>query len=407
MFCSANIVFEGEVELPLIVAGEKTTVSLPPAVGNLKSEHELYLTVSVKLRQDTNWGQKGHEIAWFQHKLSSSTAQLHSLPTSSVQATIHNTLTTTRIAMAESEIMFDRSTGLPQSWVISGRPVLTSSTTNRDSAVLGLACWRPPTDNDGPASLPYWRRYGVDRVVSELLSIKIDEDPISYVVSVTTQTYLCAAALGWSWAATTTYQIQPDCSAISVFVSLEKPMGSAPAHIPRLGLDVFLARGLNQVKWFGNGPGESYPDKQASQRVGIWSIDDVAELQTPYDVPQENGNRMHTRWLELTGDGAAALVLRVTSIGCLPKTPDDERRPGRSDRMKDTKFSFTATRYLAKDVERAAHACDLVEMKDTTLLRLDAEVSGVGTGACGPGPMEDMMVKTGPKTFGFLLQIIH
>ncbi|KAL2838181.1 glycosyl hydrolases family 2, TIM barrel domain-containing protein [Aspergillus pseudoustus] len=404
-FCqNANIVLDCVMDLPPIAAGEKTIVSLPPDVRGLKSEHECYLTMSIKLRQDVNWAQKGHEIAWIQHKLSSRKTLLHSVPTSG-KATIHNTLSSTRIAMGRSEIVFDRSTGLLQSWMVSERPILTSAATNKDSAVLGLACWRPPTDNDGPASLPYWRRYGVDRVVSELVSLKIDEDPVSHVVSVTTQTYLCVAALGWSWPASIIYQIQPDCSAMSVLVSLDRPLGPAPAHIPRLGLDIFLDRGLNQVKWFGNGPGESYPDKQASQRIGIWGFDDVAKLQTPYDVPQENGNRMHTRWLELTGDGASAPVLRVNGISCLPNIPADEHTLRHFGSMEDKNFNFTATRYLPKDVERAAHPCDLVEMKDTTLLRLDAEVSGVGTGACGPGPMEDMMVITGPKSFGFLLRV--
>lgn len=69
-------------------------------------------------------------------------------------------------------------------------------------------------------------------------------------------------------------------------------------------------------------------------------------------------------------------------------------------------FNFTATRHLAETVEKVAHPCDLVKMKDATLFRLDAEVNGVGIDGCGPGVREDLMVKTGEKKFGFLFQIL-
>ena len=48
------------------------------------------------------------------------------------------------------------------------------------------------------------------------------------------------------------------------------------------------------VKWQGLGPSKAYPDKRSASRIGVWSIDPVAELQTPYEGPQENGNRIAT-----------------------------------------------------------------------------------------------------------------
>ena len=55
------------------------------------------------------------------------------------------------------------------------------------------------------------------------------------------------------------------------------------------------------VEWFGRGPGEADPDSRLAARVCRFSAT-VDELQTPYLMPQENGNRTEVRWATLTGD---------------------------------------------------------------------------------------------------------
>ncbi|KLU85807.1 hypothetical protein MAPG_04827 [Magnaporthiopsis poae ATCC 64411] len=100
--------------------------------------------------------------------------------------------------------------------------------------------------------------------------------------------------------------------------------------------------------------------------------------------PQEGGNRMGTRWVELLHE--------------------DEHRGGIRARMKaQGLFSFAARRYADVKVEEARHPCDLVEV-DATLVRLDAKVAGVGTAACGPGVKEDLLVKVEEVSFGFELE---
>jgi len=67
-------------------------------------------------------------------------------------------------------------------------------------------------------------------------------------------------------------------------------------------------------------------------------------------------------------------------------------------------FDFTATKHSAQTIEHAAHPCDLVE-DESTLLRLNAAVAGLGTGACGPGIREDHMVRPSEASFGFVLEL--
>ena len=70
-----------------------------------------------------------------------------------------------------------------------------------------------------------------------------------------------------------------------------------------------------------------------------------------------------------------------------------------------TTFQWGASRHHAAKLEAARHPCDLVE-EDATLLKLNAEVAGVGSAACGPDVSEEFQVKCRDIEFGFLLQPI-
>jgi beta-galactosidase len=243
--------------------------------------------------------------------------------------------------------------------------------------------WRPPTDNDYPAALPYWKNYGLEAMTSQLRSFSEGlsaEDSDSVQVEV--HTFMAPPSLDWGYHVYTTYTISPSGS-IAVKAKF-KPTGSMPKHVPRIGFDVRVNKQLQEARWFGLGPGEAYPDKKDAQRVGIWAVNSIADLQTHYDVPQENGNRMETRWVTMTA--TSGVGLRASA---------------------DTPFNWQASRYSSTTIENSKHPCDFIGHEEkTTLLRLDRQVAGVGTAACGPGPREDMLVHTKEKEFQFVLERI-
>jgi beta-galactosidase len=171
-----------------------------------------------------------------------------------------------------------------------------------------------------------------------------------------------------------------------------QPTGTAPKTVPRVGLNLRANSALQSARWLGLGPGESYPDKKAAQKFGLWNVENIASLQTVYDIPQENGNRADTAWVELvtpngTGFRAAPLTSTVLHGG-------------------SASLNWTASRYSDQTIEAARHPCDLTE-EDAVLVRLDDQVAGVGTAACGPGPMEEHLVMVKDITFGMLLEAVH
>ncbi|GAB1310662.1 Beta-galactosidase (Lactase) [Madurella fahalii] len=387
---SASLLASGILSLPAIEPGSTGKVQLPPEVGNIKSKHEVYLTVSFRLQAATPWADTGHEVAWFQHQVSAAEQTISArLSRAPPDVKLHFTGTELTVTGNDFTFTFDQTRGYLTSWTAGGLPLLIPDPAT--GAALIPSFWRPPTDNDNSSSLPYWQRFGVDAMTSQLRSTSINQDDDSNV-EIAFTTFLTPPVLAWGFLATTTYTISAR-GTLSVMVHL-KPTGSAPKHVPRAGLNLRLAGRLDKVDWFGLGPGESYPDKQAAQRVGVWGVGSVAELHTPYEVPQEGGNRMGTRWVSIREPGSYGAGVRVIAAGEGEWSANCER-----------KFSFKVGRFSDKVVQAAKHPCDLVEEDDgATLLRLDGRVAGVGTGACGPEVREDLMVGVEEMKFGFVLE---
>lgn len=278
---------------------------------------------------------------------------------------------------------FDRARGYLKNWSVNGHTFLNADPKTGVAVIPSL--WRPATDNDVSGSLPYWQRFGVDALTSQLRSFVVDtSDPQKAVVKA--HNFLTPPVLDWGYHAEIEYTVNTT-GALNINVVRLSPTGAKPEYIPRVGLNLYGSKALDRVSWLGVGPGESYPDKKDSQRVGVWQVESISDLQTPYDVPQENGNREHTRWLKVASPMAGFRAVRSGSSA------------------QDSHFSFVASRHSDDNIQSARHPPDLVE-DEAVHLRLDARVAGVGTGACGPAVKEDFMVKTEDFAFEFLLEAL-
>ena len=60
--------------------------------------------------------------------------------------------------------------------------------------------------------------------------------------------------------------------------------------------------------WFGRGPHESYADRKTSALVSLYRIN-VREQAHNYVRPQENSNRTDVRWITLTDEKGAGLLV--------------------------------------------------------------------------------------------------
>ena len=131
---------------------------------------------------------------------------------------------------------------------------------------------------------------------------------------------------------------------------LRRPVARHPVHASRhLGSAprsaVLPARAARtRSRWWGRGPGETYVDSFEGSRVGGFSRT-IDELQVPYPVPQENGNHVQTRWLELAGPACPRCAWRVA--------PSSTSRPGAGRRSTWSAPQAARTRrYRARVAQR-------------------------------------------------------
>jgi beta-galactosidase/evolved beta-galactosidase subunit alpha len=162
---------------------------------------------------------------------------------------------------------------------------------------------------------------------------------------------------------------------LEVEVDLE---GRLESTLPRLGLECTLPGSLEQVSWYGRGPGESYTDTKLASRIGRWRAT-VDELFTNYVMPQENGNRTDVRWVRFTNPQGVGFE----AVG-------------------DPLTNFSAHRFTTEDLDRARHTIDLVP-RETITVHLDHAHNGIGTNSCGPGPLPQYELRPGSHAWSLRL----
>jgi beta-galactosidase len=342
-------VAEGTLDVPALGPGEEVTVPLPdlPEV-----QGEAWLTITAILRQDTPWAGAGHEIAWGQVQVSRAEEI-----TRQIRATVQDPETARpgrhRTATSETqspEAEFDPHTGTLTK--IGGIPVRGPK----------LDLWRAPTENDRYSDEPRWRAAGLHRLQHRTISVH----------NGTTTTRVAPAA--GDFGMLVTYQWTPGRDALHLRADIE-PEGDWPCPLPRLGLRMAIPAEYENVEWFGRGPGEAYADSRQAARVGRFQAT-VDELQTPYVVPQENGNRTDTRWITFN---------RELMIGGA--------------------FDFAARRWSSEALDQATHHTDLTP-DDWIHVNLDIAHNGLGTATCGPGVLPEYRLHARPATIELTFRLL-
>nr|WP_277343626.1 glycoside hydrolase family 2 TIM barrel-domain containing protein [Microbacterium excoecariae] len=320
------------LEVPEIAAGEEVTVALSQAGRASES-----CVVEAVLAADAAWAPAGHVLAWGQHVPPSAGARSRSAGTARPPV-----VEGSRIRLGDALLEGGRLVRL------GGVPV----------AGPALDLHRAPTENDrgqgGNNDLArVWHQTGMNRMLDRVDAVRIDGHDVVVSGRLAAATRSHAAAWRMRWRAEGSEIV------LTTTVDFVGPWGDTPYQhhdvwIPRIGLRFALPGDAREATWFGRGPEETYIDSVAGARVARWTRT-IDAMQTPYEVPQENGNHVETRWLEIGG-------IRVVG---------------------DPEFDFTARRWTSQDLERAAHRG---ELRDTGRVWLNVDRGQMGIGSASVGP---------------------
>ncbi|MBN8215012.1 MAG: DUF4981 domain-containing protein [Spirochaetes bacterium] len=332
---------------------------LPAAAG------ERVLTLAFRCARDLGVFPAGAEIAFHQEILGGAVARPKALPGAAPQITEAESLLT--IEAGGNRFVLDRDTGDLRSWRAAGTLLVQSGPVWRlhRAAIDNDAWWRPQGSLSGA-----WKAQRFHQARRRTLGVRVERSGEEAVVRVAQR--LAPPVLRWCLETELVFRI----SAGGLRLHAEgKPVG-LETHLPRIGLEWQLPKSLGEARWYGRGPHESYSDSRASARLGLWKAG-LAELETPYLFPQENGNRIDTRFVEL----GAGTGLRVSG---------------------EAGFAFSLHEREIDDYENARHPHEL-PVRDHLVLLTDYRQCGVGTGSCGPATFEAYRIP--PEPFAFDLDL--
>jgi beta-galactosidase len=356
-------------------------MALPPRLSQQHGE-EVFLTITFRLKAATLWADAGFEIAWIQSRLFSNTYDTLPSPREVIRPTlvqasqleVETTQASHIISGNNWTITFSCTSGFPTSWLVNNRELLQSNTS---TPLLHPDFWRAPTDNDLGSDAKVWKRWGVNNMTSSLRSMSLEHSShTDGPITITTTSRLAPPVLAWGFDTQAIHTIYPD-GTLTVKTHI-KPTGPAPKTVCHISLLLHLNKSFDQTTWFGLGPGEAYADKARSQRIGIWNKT-IEELETPW-----------LRVSDARGDGGLRVVMLDDFTGKVAKEGedrwdvDDEEEVSKREHV----FEWGLGRYSAKTLEEAKHPCDLAgKEEEGSLLRVSAQMAGVGTGACGPSKL--------------------
>ena len=224
------------------------------------------------------------------------------------------------------------------------------------TVVPAITLWRAATDNDGFKLMPHlWQGFG--RSLERWLSQGVATSNADLVDCSTQLDRLASGAVR--------YMHQ---------VVVPKEL----ADLPRVGSTFDVPARFSQVRWFGRGPHECYPDRQSSAFLGVYQ---GKPDELPYLMPQEFGLRTDCRWFELI-DEKAGEVIRITA----------ESGP----------LHMSAVHHTAKDLFDAPDQTSLRRQKHLTV-HVDAAHRGLGTASCGPDTLDTYRIAPGTYSWTYVI----
>lgn len=145
-------------------------------------------------------------------------------------------------------------------------------------------------------------------------------------------------------------------------------------YLPRFGFEFSMPGANNYITYYGMGPDENYIDLCHHVKMGLYQNEVDGEY-VPNVVPQEQGNHTGAKFLKVKDNKGRGLLFKALDNGS---------------------FEFRASRYANGDIDKAKHLNELIKT-DTTFVRIDYKVSGVGA----RGLMEKYKLNEKYIEFGF------
>ena len=303
--------------LPGLTTAARATeaISLPLSGVPRRDDAEYFVTVrAVAKAGSVPLVPAGHVVAWEQFAIGSAPTQRAAVATGG-RVTLAQKADEVSLSAAGTTLTIDRETGLVTRYGQAGGTLIAGG---------GANFHRAPTDNDlangNYDDAAHWRALVRDTRVRSITTERQGGG-----ANVRVEHAMGAGAARF----VTTYRMAGDGSV--AVTGVFTPLKSDLAPPPRIGMAFTLPQAMKTVAWYGRGPHESYVDRKTSAPVGLWR-GPVAAQNHDYMRPQDTGNKVDVRWMELSGndrgirvEAEAPLMMQALAF---PYSDLDRRPPG-------------------------------------------------------------------------------
>lgn len=348
----------GEIDIEGIAAGHERDLVVPWEMpSDVHGDSIFTLNFRVVRKVACPWADAGEAVWWGQH-------ELPLLPTVTAgSAETRGAGGAVRVSRREDEVVVQVGDAY---FVWEGETVgfrAGKGDASEAAVVTSLSpCYfRAPTNidrnvypNDQLGYAAAWRKAGLDRLAIEDAGLRVfdnDNDNGGDGPVIVESRVLQRPEQGGAPIETTCRFTVTGDGRCAVDVTANVHRSYPP--LPRVGVVLRVDPALTELAWFGKGPWETYADRHLAAWLDRHEST-VAEQLTPYVDPSECGGHVGTRWLELSGDGAAGL--RVAS---------------------SQPFQFSALPVSLRQLVDTSHHHKL-QPEDATSLHIDGYHTGLG-----------------------------
>lgn len=362
-----------------IAPGSEKDIVIPYSKPVLKPGDEVWLTISFTLPKKTIWADKGFEVTFDQFKLPFKAPEIKSKPAAGKSLKTTETNKTIQIKGSAFSYILDKKSGTLASISFQGKELLKSGP--------AIDVYRPVIDNERSSwghnrkikkywEAEEWWHYGFDTIKETIKSVKVNELSDS-LVKVTVETewdniHHRGTDIGFQC----TYQYTFLASGDILLRHVINPFGNEMSYFQKAGFRMKLSDQLQNIRWYGHGPFETYPDRKSGAKMGIYN-GTVDEQYVPYVFPQEHGNKTDVRWAALTDSNGIGLAV-----------------------FGNPEMNINASNFDLDNIDRARYPFQLQKAAYITLC-IDHKVTGVGD---TPNPPR-MKYRTWPVKYDYTIRM--
>ena len=326
-----KVLAEGEIDTLDIAPLESATYKLFDEKA-FDLSGDCFITATIHQKNDTPWAEKGYEIGFLQFEIE---AEKATAVKDGNAVELNDTDRYAVISCGSVEYAYDKPYGRLCSVKKDGKEFL--------QAPIKFKMWHAPTYNRG--SVDEWYANHIHCIAQKTYSTTVEK--LDNKVVIYSEIALGGPANPPILKGKLTHTFNGDGS---VDIGLDANIRENAPLIPRLGLELLMNEEFEDIRYFGLGKVETYPDRYKAGRFGDYELT-VTDNFVHFIRPQENSSHFKTRRATVGTKGGNGLF--VTGA-C------------------DTKdFSFNASHYSAEQLTEKKHDFEL-EKEPYTIFNIDA-----------------------------------